>query len=86
MEITVLAVAAWDIRTSVEAQIRSLTALQRAIDAYRDEGRGEDMLESIAQHLSAVERQHVDIGAALPMARESLSRLQVDHTRNRATQ
>jgi hypothetical protein len=48
-----LAAVAWDLRASAEAQIRSLTALQRCIDEYRDTA-DPKALDEIAKHLSAI--------------------------------
>jgi hypothetical protein len=43
---------AWDLRATVEAQLRSLTSLQRCLDEYRERGDAA-ALTAAAEHLEA---------------------------------
>jgi len=70
-----LTAAGWDLRASVEGQVRSLTAMQRCIESYRTD-RGRDALAEIAKHLADVEGRCDAVRDALRFANDSVALLQ----------
>lgn len=73
--INLLAAVAWDLRATVEAQLRSLTALQRSLDEYRDTGR-RGALDEITRHLDSIDSRMDPLCDGTPRARQSLAALQ----------
>jgi hypothetical protein len=77
--LNVLAAIAWDIRASVEAQIRSLTSLQRCIEEYRAT-RSASALSEIVRHLDEVDARNTDVRATLPHAGDALAAIRAQQT------
>ena len=69
-----LSATSWDVRTSAEAQVRTLTALQRFIEDYRRDG-DPDALAQIAKHLATIATHARQVIESLTVASESLAAL-----------
>jgi hypothetical protein len=69
-----LSATSWDVRTSAEAQVRTLTALQGCIEEYRRDG-DPDALAQIARHLATITTQARQVIESLSVASESLAAL-----------
>jgi hypothetical protein len=69
-----LSTAAWDVRATLEAQLRTLTSLQRCLDEYRDSA-DPKALRQVAEHLHSIDARMPALRDALPQAREALQAL-----------
>ena len=74
-DIALLVTTAWDLRATVEAQLRTLTLLQRCLDEFRANGQ-RDALAEIARHVDAIESRVPCLHDALPQARKAIAALQ----------
>ena len=73
-EINMLAVTLWDLRASWEAQLRSMTAMQRCVDEYRRTADPKALTET-SRHLQAVTDRHRAGDDGVKQAHEILSAL-----------
>lgn len=72
--LNLLATMTWDLRATVEAQLRSLTSLQRCLEEYREHGQAV-ALDQVADHLEEFQsRLNVSI-ETVPQATASLALL-----------
>jgi hypothetical protein len=67
----VLSAMAWDLRALAEAQVRSLTAMQRCIDDYRKSG-ASDAAEGILKHIGEIEHRSPQAAESLHLLRQEI--------------
>lgn len=73
-EANMLAATLWDLRANWEAQLRSMTAMQRCVDEYRLTADPKALTET-ARHLQTVTERHRAGDDGIKQAHETLSAL-----------
>jgi hypothetical protein len=73
-----LRTASWDMRASMEANARTLTALQRCIDDYRRTA-DPDALDEIGKHIRAIRSTTGHIREVITVATASVKAIKKTH-------
>ena len=74
-KIDILTAMGWDLRALGEAQLRSLTAMQRCIEDYRKTS-DPDAASEIRRHVADIEQRSPHVQEALNSLRETLGELE----------
>jgi hypothetical protein len=74
-----LTATSWDLRATLEAQLRALTALQRCIEDFKHTADAEARQE-IDKHLAVIEGLTDSVRDTAAMGREQVATLQVTST------
>jgi hypothetical protein len=77
-DLDALRTASWDMRASMEANARTLTALQRCIDDYRRTA-DPDALDEIGKHIRGIRRTAGHIREVLAVAAASVNAIKKTH-------
>jgi hypothetical protein len=74
-----LTATSWDLRATLEAQLRALTSLQRCIEDFKHTGDAE-ALQEIDKHLAIIAGLTDSVRETAAMGREQVAALQVTST------